>query len=120
MLWNLNECGKKKVIKISRKSSLLRSLLRSETSKGCGIFKYLANLITNDGRCRRGLVTSYVGTALYKRVIKGKVERSTGLTGRRVRRRKHRTDDLKGRREYGKLKEKHKIALYGELAVDLS
>jgi DNA-binding MarR family transcriptional regulator len=80
----------------------------------------LARLITNDGKCRRGLATSYVGTALHKLVIKGKVERSTGVTERRVRRRKHRTDDLKGRREYGKVKEKHKIAMCGELAVDLS
>jgi hypothetical protein len=50
---------------------------------------------------------------LLKHVIEGKIE----VRGREGRRRKHLPDDIKEKRGYCYLKEKHSIALCGELAL---
>ena len=68
-------------------------------------FKYLGSLIINDARCRHERKqANWIGhilrrNCLTKRIIKGKIERSVGVIGKRGRRRKQQLDDLTERRE---------------------
>jgi hypothetical protein len=111
MLWDGGECGKIKVIKISRKPSTLQIMIDQKRPENVEYFKCLGSPITNDTRSRyERRHANWIGhilrrNCLTKRIIKGKIERSLGVIGRRGRRRKHQFDDLRERREYWKLKE---------------
>jgi len=111
MLWDGSECGKIKVMTISRKPSPLQIMIDQKRPQNVEYFQYLVSLLTNDARCRHERrQANWIGhtlrrNCLTKRVIKGKIERSVGVIGRRGIRRKHQLDDFKERREYWKLKE---------------
>jgi hypothetical protein len=67
-------------------------------SRGISYMKYV------NGR-RTGLVTFYVETAFYNRLLKKRIQRAIEETGRQERRRGKLLDDLKERRGYSHLKE---------------
>jgi hypothetical protein len=50
MLWNGNECGKTKVMIISRKPSPVKIVVDRNQLENVESFKYLGNILTNDGR----------------------------------------------------------------------
>jgi hypothetical protein len=54
---------------------------------------------------RNGLVTFFLETAFYKRVVEGKIQGGIDVTGRQGRRSRKLLDDLKERRGYSHLKE---------------
>jgi hypothetical protein len=51
MLWNGNECGKTKVMRISRQSSPVKIMIDQKQLENVESFKYLGSILTNDGRC---------------------------------------------------------------------
>jgi hypothetical protein len=76
MLWDGSECGRIKVMKISRKPSPLQIMIDQKRPENVEYFKYLGSLITNDARCKheRGQA-NWIGqifrrNCLTKRVIK--------------------------------------------------
>ena len=51
MLWNGNQCGKTKVMRISRQPSQVHMLASQKQLKNVEYFKYLDNMITDDAIC---------------------------------------------------------------------
>ena len=51
MLWNGNECGKKKVMRISRQPFPVKIMINQKQLENVESFKYLGSILTNDGRC---------------------------------------------------------------------
>jgi hypothetical protein len=51
MLCNGNECGKTKVIRISRQPVPVKLMIDKKQLENAESFKYLGNMLTNDGRC---------------------------------------------------------------------
>jgi hypothetical protein len=50
MLWNVNECGKIKVVRISRQSSRAQIMIHQKQLENLEYFKYLISMITNYSR----------------------------------------------------------------------
>jgi hypothetical protein len=51
MLWNGNKCGKTKVMRISRQPFPVKIMIDQKQLENMESFKYLGNILTNDGRC---------------------------------------------------------------------
>ena len=51
MLWHGNECGKTKVIRISRQPFPVKIMIDQKQLENVESFKYLGSILTNDGRC---------------------------------------------------------------------
>ena len=51
MLWTGNECGKSKVMRISGQPFPLKIMIDHKQLENVESFKYLGNMLTNDGRC---------------------------------------------------------------------
>jgi hypothetical protein len=51
MLWNGNECGKTKLMRISRQPSPVKIKIDQKQLENVESFKYLGSMLTNDGRC---------------------------------------------------------------------
>jgi len=51
MLWNGNECGKNKLMRISRQRFPVKSIIDQKQLENVESFKYLGSILTNDGRC---------------------------------------------------------------------
>jgi len=50
MLWRGNECGKTKVMRISRQPSPVTIIIDQKQLENVESFKYLGSMLTNDGR----------------------------------------------------------------------
>jgi hypothetical protein len=50
MLWNGDECGKTKVMRISRQPSSVKIMIEHKQLENVESFKYLGSIFTNDGR----------------------------------------------------------------------
>ena len=87
MLWNGNEFGKNKVMRISREPFPVKSMIEQKQLENVESFKYLGRILTNDGRgtceikCRiamgkaafnkkRDLFTSTLDLELRKKLVK--------------------------------------------------
>jgi hypothetical protein len=53
MLWNGNESGKTKVMRISRETSQIQIMMDKKQMDNVEYFDYLNNMITNAARCKR-------------------------------------------------------------------
>ena len=51
MLWNGIECGKNKVMRISRQQFPVKIMIDQKQLENVEYFKYLCSILTNDGRC---------------------------------------------------------------------
>jgi hypothetical protein len=51
MMWNGNECGKSKVIRISRQPSPVQIMIDQKQLEKVEYMNYLGSTITNDARC---------------------------------------------------------------------
>ena len=51
MLWHGNECGKTKVMRISRQPSPVTIMIGQKQLDNVECFKYLGSMLTNRGRC---------------------------------------------------------------------
>jgi len=51
LLWHGDECGKTKVMRISRQPSPVTIMIDQRQLENVECFKYLGSLLTNDGRC---------------------------------------------------------------------
>jgi len=51
MLWNGNECGKNKVMRISRQPFPVKIMIDQKQLENVESFKYLGSTLTNDGKC---------------------------------------------------------------------
>jgi hypothetical protein len=51
MLWNGNECGKTKVMRISKQPSPVKIIIDQKQLENVESFIYLGSILTNDGRC---------------------------------------------------------------------
>jgi hypothetical protein len=51
MVWNLNECGKTNVMRISRQPSPLRIMIEEKQLENMEYFSCLDSMIRNDARC---------------------------------------------------------------------
>ena len=51
MPWNGNECGKTKLMRISRQPFPVKIMLGQKQLENVGSFKYLGNILTNNWRC---------------------------------------------------------------------
>jgi len=51
MLWNGNECGKNKIMRISRQPFPVKIMIDQKQLENVESFKYLGTILTNDGRC---------------------------------------------------------------------
>jgi len=87
MLWNGNECGKTKVIRISRQPLTVKIMTDQKQLENVGSFKYFGSILTNDRRCayeieyriamakaafnkKRALLTSTLDLELRKKLVK--------------------------------------------------
>jgi len=87
MLWHGNECGKTKLMRISRQSFPVKIMIDQKQLENVGSFKYLGSLLTNDGRCtceiksritmakaafnkKRAIFTSTLDLKLRKKLVK--------------------------------------------------
>ena len=87
MLWNGNECGKNKVMRISRKPSPVKIMINQKQLENVESFKYVGSILTNDERCtcemkcriamakaafnkKRTLFTSTLDLGLRKKLVK--------------------------------------------------
>jgi hypothetical protein len=50
MLWNGNECGKAKVMRISRQTFPVKITIDQKRLQNVEPFKYFGSILTNDGR----------------------------------------------------------------------
>jgi hypothetical protein len=53
MLWNVNECGENKIMRISRQPFPVKLMIAQKQLENVESFKYLGSMLTNDGRCKR-------------------------------------------------------------------
>jgi hypothetical protein len=53
MLWNGNECGRTKVMSISKQPSPIQNVIDKKQLGNVEYFKYWVIMITNDARCAR-------------------------------------------------------------------
>jgi hypothetical protein len=60
MLWNGNECGKTKVMRISRQPSIVHCMMGQKLLENVENLNYLCSMITNDARCTRETKSSIV------------------------------------------------------------
>jgi hypothetical protein len=51
MLWNKNECGNNKIMRISRQPFPVQIMIAQRQLEDVESFKYLGSILTNDGRC---------------------------------------------------------------------
>ena len=51
MLWHGNECEKSKSNENFKTNIASNNYNRPKTTGGCGMFKYLGSMLTNDGSC---------------------------------------------------------------------
>jgi hypothetical protein len=51
MLWNGNECGKNKTMRISIQPFPVKLVIDQKQLENVKSFKYLGSMLTNDGRC---------------------------------------------------------------------
>ena len=51
MLWNGNECGKNKLMRISRQPFPVKIMVDQKQLENVEAFKYLGSILTNGGRC---------------------------------------------------------------------
>ena len=51
MLWHGNECGKNKVMRISRQPSAVTIMIDQNHLENVECFKYLGSMLTDGGRC---------------------------------------------------------------------
>jgi hypothetical protein len=51
MLWNGNECGKNKLMGISRQLLPVKIMIHQKLLENMESFKYLSGMLTNNGRC---------------------------------------------------------------------
>jgi len=87
MLWNGNECGKKKSIENFKTTIAIKNYDTQKQLEKLVSFKYLGSILTNDGRCtceiksriamakaafnkKRALFTSTLDLELGKRLVK--------------------------------------------------
>jgi len=87
MLWNGNECGKTKVMRISRQQFPAKIMIDQKQLENVESFKYFGSILTNDGRCtceikyrtamakaafnkKRALFTSTLDLELKKKLVK--------------------------------------------------
>jgi hypothetical protein len=63
MLWNGNECGKAKVMRISWQPSPIKIRIDQKQLENVEYFSYLGSMITNDARCTYAIKS---GTATAK------------------------------------------------------
>jgi len=52
MLWHGNECGKNKIMRISRQPSQVTIMIDQKQLENVECFKYLRSILTNDGNVR--------------------------------------------------------------------
>jgi len=65
MLWNGNECGKIKVMRISRQQLPVKIMIEQKQLENVESFKYLGSMLTNDGRCTREIKSRIVWQKLH-------------------------------------------------------
>jgi len=87
VLWNGNECGKNKIMRISRQPFPVKIMIDQKQLENMESFKYLGSILTNDGRCtceikcriamskgalnkKRTLFTSTLDLGLRKKLVK--------------------------------------------------
>jgi len=87
MLWNGNECGKTKVMRISRQPLPVKIIIDQKQLENVESCKYLSSILRNDGRCtceikcriamakaalnkKRTLLTSTMDLELRKKLVK--------------------------------------------------
>jgi hypothetical protein len=87
MLWNGNECGKTKVMRISRQPFPVKITTDQKLLENVESFKYLGSILANDGRCtceikcrivmakaafnkKKALFTSTLDLELRKKLVK--------------------------------------------------
>jgi hypothetical protein len=97
MLWNGNECGETKVMRISRQPFPVKIMIDQKQLENVEFFKYLSSILTNDGRCaceikcrivmakaafnkKKALFTGTLDLELRKKLVKCYIW-STGLYG---------------------------------------
>jgi len=51
MLWHGNECGKNKIMRISRQPSPVTIMIEQKQLENVECFKYLCSILTNGGKC---------------------------------------------------------------------
>jgi hypothetical protein len=51
MLWNGNECGKNKLMRISRQLLPVKIIIDQKQLENVDSFKYVGSILTKDGRC---------------------------------------------------------------------
>jgi hypothetical protein len=86
MLWNGNECGKTKVMRLSRQTSPIKIMIDQKQLENLEYFNYLGSMITNDAMCtseiksriamakavfnKKNLFTSKLDLSLRKKLVK--------------------------------------------------
>jgi hypothetical protein len=87
MLWNGNECGENKLMRISRQPLPVKIMIDQRQLENVESFKYLGSILTNNGRCtceikcsiamakatfnkKRTLFTSTLDLELRKKLVK--------------------------------------------------
>ena len=87
MLWNGIECGKNKIMRISRQPLPVKIIVDQKQLENVESFKYLGRILTKDGRCtceikcriamakaafnkKRTLFTSTLDLELRKKLVK--------------------------------------------------
>jgi hypothetical protein len=87
MLWNVNKCGKTKVVRISRLIFPVKIMIDQKQLENIDFFKYLGSILINNGRCtceikcriamakaafkkKRTLFTSTLDLELGKKLVK--------------------------------------------------
>jgi hypothetical protein len=69
MLWNRNECGKTKIMRISRQPSTVQITTDQKQLENVEYFNCLSSMRTNDARCTRVIKSR---TAMAKTVSPGR------------------------------------------------
>jgi len=82
MLWNGNECGKTKVMRISRQRFPVKIMIDQKQLENVESFKYLGSMLTNDGRCTCEIKS---GTAMAKAAFNKKRALCTNILDLKLR-----------------------------------
>ena len=79
MLWNGNECGKTKVMRISRQPSPIQIMLDQKQPESAEYFSYLSSMITYDARCPQEIKSRM---AMAKATFSKKKKKKTVVTSK--------------------------------------